>query len=87
MKTQRLIDMHVHTDNSPDGVHSPMFICENAVKNNLGAIAFTDHCEVDTYYDLKYNNMFFHWFQYIESVKTKFLQWCPLNRTPFLLML
>ena len=35
LKTQRLIDMHVHTDNSPDGVHSPMYICEQAVQKNL----------------------------------------------------
>lgn len=69
MKTHRLIDMHVHTDNSPDGVHSPMFICENAVKNNLGAIAFTDHCEVDTYFKDKYNSMVFH--SYFECSKAK----------------
>lgn len=62
MKTQRMIDMHVHTDNSPDGVHSPMYVCEHAVRNNLGAIAFTDHCEVDTYYKDKYNDMVFHSF-------------------------
>lgn len=69
MKTQRLIDMHVHTDNSPDGVHSPMYICENAVKNNLGAIAFTDHCEVDTYYNDRYNSMVFH--SYFECSKAR----------------
>lgn len=69
MKTQRLIDMHVHTDNSPDGVHSPMYVCENAVKNNLGAIAFTDHCEVDTYYKDKYNSMVFH--SYFECSKAR----------------
>ncbi len=69
MKTGRLIDMHVHTDNSPDGVHSPMYVCEHAVKNNLGAIAFTDHCEVDTYYKDKYNNMVFH--SYFECSKAR----------------
>ena len=62
LKTQRLIDMHVHTDNSPDGVHSPMYICEQAVQKNLGAIAFTDHCEVDSYYKDKYNDMVLHSF-------------------------
>lgn len=72
MKTQRLIDMHVHTDNSPDGVHSPMFICEQAIKNNLGAIAFTDHCEVDTYYKDKYNNMVFHSFFECSKAKVAF---------------
>ena len=61
--------MHVHTDNSPDGVHSPMFVCEQAVKNNLGAIALTDHCEVDTYFKDKYNSMVFH--SYFECTKAK----------------
>ena len=69
MKTQRMIDMHVHTDNSPDGVHSPMFICENAVTKNLGAIAFTDHCEVDTFYKEKYDSMTFH--SYFECSKAR----------------
>lgn len=72
MKTQRLIDMHVHTDNSPDGVHSPMYVCEQAVKNNLGAIAFTDHCEVDTYYKDKYNSMVFHSFFECSKAKAAF---------------
>ncbi len=62
MSGQRLIDMHVHSDNSPDGMHSPMYICECAVKNNLGAIAITDHCEVDKFFEEKYNNMIFHSF-------------------------
>lgn len=26
----RLIDMHIHTDNSPDGHHSAMFMAETA---------------------------------------------------------
>ena len=72
MKTQRLIDMHVHTDNSPDGIHSPMFICEQAIKNNLGAIAFTDHCEVDTYYKDKYDSMVFHSFFECSKAKVAF---------------
>lgn len=69
MKTQRLIDMHVHTDNSPDGVHSPMFVCEHAVGKHLGAVAFTDHCEVDTFFSQKYNSMVFH--SYFECSKAR----------------
>ncbi len=69
MNIHRLIDMHVHSDNSPDGKHSPMYICEHAVKNNLGAIAFTDHCEVDKFFQLKYNNMIFH--SYFECCKAR----------------
>lgn len=72
MSKQRLIDMHVHSDNSPDGIHSPMFICECAVKNNLGAIAITDHCEVDAFFEEKYNNMIFHSFFECSKAKSAF---------------
>ena len=58
--TPAFIDMHVHTDNSPDGNHSPMFMCEQAVAKNLRAIAFCDHCETDKFYEHKYKNMVFH---------------------------
>ncbi len=69
MKTQRIIDMHVHTDNSPDGMHSPMYICENAIQRHLGAVAFCDHCEVDRFFSEKYNNMVFH--SFFECTKAK----------------
>ena len=45
-----LIDMHTHTDNSFDGNHSPVYMCDAACNKGLRAIAFTDHCEVDAYY-------------------------------------
>lgn len=51
----RLIDMHIHTDNSPDGHHSAMFMAETAEEKKLEAIAFTDHCEVDKYYENEYD--------------------------------
>lgn len=69
MSGMRLIDMHVHSDNSPDGNHSPMYVCEHAVKNGLRAIAFTDHCEVDKFFDQKYNSIIFH--SYFECVKAR----------------
>ncbi|MCD7774563.1 MAG: histidinol-phosphatase HisJ family protein [Clostridiales bacterium] len=47
---KNLIDMHTHTDNSFDGNHSPVYMCEAACNKSLRAIAFTDHCEVDAYY-------------------------------------
>ncbi|MBQ3136058.1 MAG: histidinol-phosphatase HisJ family protein [Clostridia bacterium] len=72
MSSQRLIDMHVHSDNSPDGIHSPMYICECAVKNNLGAIAITDHCEVDKFFTEKYNNMIFHSFFECSKARSAF---------------
>ena len=60
MTSERIMDMHVHTDNSLDGIHSPMFMCEQAVEKQLRAIAFCDHCETDKFYEDKYNHMIFH---------------------------
>lgn len=54
---QKLVDMHVHTDNSPDGHHSAMFICEKAELMGVRALAFTDHCEIDTYYKENYDTI------------------------------
>lgn len=52
---QRKLDLHVHTDNSPDGNHSPMFICERAEFDGMRAIALTDHCETDVYKAERYD--------------------------------
>jgi len=46
---KRMMDLHVHTDNSFDGHHSAMFLCEQAVHRGLRAIAFTDHMDIDLY--------------------------------------
>ncbi len=63
MDYQRIIDSHVHSDNSPDGHHSVMFMCETAVAKSLRAIAFTDHCEIDVFckdgYDRRVRQSFF----------------------------
>lgn len=69
MYKQRIMDMHVHSDNSPDGIHSPMYMCEQAVDKGLRAIAFTDHCEIDKFFSHKYNSMIFH--SYFECLKAK----------------
>lgn len=69
MEKERKIDMHVHSDNSPDGKHSPMFICEQAVKNELRAVAITDHCEIDSYKSQGYDSAIFH--SYFESCKAR----------------
>ena len=50
-----LVDTHLHSDNSPDGHHSAMFICESAVAMNLKAISITDHCEIDVFYQDHYD--------------------------------
>ena len=55
MEFLRKVDMHTHTDNSPDGIHSTMYMCEQAQMHGLRAVAFTDHCEVDAYYRDNYD--------------------------------
>ncbi len=49
MEYEKIIDLHTHTDNSFDGHHSAMFLCESAYMKGLRAIAFTDHIEIDAY--------------------------------------
>lgn len=66
---QRTVDLHVHTDNSPDGNHSAMFICEKAEFIGLRAIAFCDHCEVDSFYEEKYDKRILA--AYFEAVKAQ----------------
>ncbi len=72
MEKERKIDMHVHSDNSPDGTHSPMFICEQAVKNSLRAVAITDHCEIDSYKSQRYDSAIFHSFFETNKAKVAF---------------
>lgn len=69
MEKERKIDMHVHSDNSPDGKHSPMFICEQAVKNNLRAVAITDHCEINSFKQQSFDSAVFH--SYFETCKAR----------------
>jgi len=45
----KIIDTHTHTDNSYDGHHSTMFLCESAESMGLRAVTFTDHVEIDYY--------------------------------------
>jgi len=49
MPYKNLLDLHAHTDNSFDGHHSAVFLCETAAARNLRAVAFTDHVEMDFY--------------------------------------
>ncbi len=69
MDKERIIDMHIHSDNSPDGNHSPMFICEQAVDKGLRAVAITDHCEIDSYFERRFNSSIFH--SYFETNKAR----------------
>lgn len=50
MAYKNLVDLHVHTDNSFDGKHSAMYLCETAIEKGLRAVAFTDHIEIDGFY-------------------------------------
>ncbi|MEI6578444.1 MAG: histidinol-phosphatase HisJ family protein [Eubacteriales bacterium] len=47
MEYKKIIDTHTHTDNSYDGHHSTMYLCECAESLGLRAITFTDHVEID----------------------------------------
>lgn len=42
-----LFDSHTHSDNSFDGTHSIMFMCEAAISKGLLGIAITDHADID----------------------------------------
>lgn len=65
----RTVDLHVHTDNSPDGNHSAMFICEKAEFIGLRALAFCDHCEIDCFYEEQYDKRIRA--AYFEAVKAQ----------------
>ena len=69
MRYKNLIDMHTHSDNSPDGSHSVTFICESAERRGLRGLALTDHCECEEYaarrFDISVRNSYF------ESVKAQ----------------
>ena len=47
MDYQKILDMHTHTDNSFDGNHSAMYMCECAEHLGLRGLAFTDHIDID----------------------------------------
>ena len=49
MGYKNLLDLHTHTDNSFDGNHSAVFLCETAVEKGLRGVAFTDHVEMDSF--------------------------------------
>lgn len=50
MSFKNIVDLHTHTDNSFDGHHSTMFLCETACMKGIRALAFTDHLEMDAFY-------------------------------------
>lgn len=49
-----LLDCHTHTANSPDGQNTVAEHCERAIELGLKAMAITDHCEVNRYYEAEH---------------------------------
>ena len=42
---ENIFDSHTHSDNSPDGTHSVVYLCEQAIRKGISGIAVTDHFE------------------------------------------
>lgn len=69
MSFKNIMDLHVHTDNSFDGNHSIMYMCEKACEKNVSAVAFTDHVEADCYYEEHYDKVAIQ--SYFDTVKAR----------------
>ncbi len=69
MSDIKIIDLHTHTDNSPDGNHSATYMSEIAETNGIQTVAFTDHCEVDYFYKDEYDRRTIQ--SYLEISKAK----------------
>jgi len=52
---KNLLDQHVHSDNSFDGHHSVVFLCETAVERGLRGLSFTDHVEMDFFREKQFD--------------------------------
>ena len=68
MKYKNIIDMHTHSDNSFDGHHSCVLLCEGALDNGGRGIAITDHCDIDA---KDYDFRAFSINQYVQSYTAK----------------
>ncbi len=69
MAFKNRMDLHIHTDNSDDGQHSVMLMCEYAVRCGLRAVAITDHCECNLYKRDRYDRSIRQ--SYFEARKAK----------------
>ncbi|MDR2646770.1 MAG: histidinol-phosphatase HisJ family protein [Oscillospiraceae bacterium] len=69
MNPKNLLDLHIHTDNSFDGNHSAIFLCETAVSRGLRAVALTDHLEMDHFFDQNFDRTAMQ--SYFEIVKAR----------------
>ena len=68
MKYKNIFDSHTHSDNSFDGHHSCVLLCEGAINNGGKGIAITDHCDIDT---KGFDFRAFATNQYVESFMAK----------------
>lgn len=68
MKYKNIIDMHTHSDNSFDGNHSCILLCEGVVENGGTGIAITDHCDIDA---VDYDFRAFATNQYVQTYAAK----------------
>ncbi len=68
MKYKNIYDLHTHSDNSFDGNHSCILLCEGACSNGGRGIAITDHCDID---GKDYDFRAFSTNQYVEAFKAK----------------
>ena len=68
----KVVDYHVHSNNSFDGKNSIEEMCKKAIEINLSEICFTEHFSVDprdvSYHVLNYEK----YFSEIEKAKEKF---------------
>lgn len=72
MSFKNIIDLHTHTDNSFDGHHSTMFLSETAYMKGLRAVAFTDHLEMDSFYENSFNKTAIQSFFEIAKARSAF---------------
>lgn len=52
-----LFDSHLHSDNSPDAVHSVAYLCEHAAQHRIMGFAVTDHFECQLEADTQLQSM------------------------------
>lgn len=72
MNFKNILDMHTHTDNSFDGNHSTMYMCEKGYEKGLRAVAFTDHVEIDYYLEKNFDKTAIQSFFEVTKAKASF---------------
>ena len=68
MKYNNIYDMHTHSNNSFDGNHSCILLCENAIAKGAKGIAITDHLDID---DDTYDVRTFTTNQFVQTYSAK----------------